>query len=375
MKHTNKMVIVFALTMVLLLSSCATAPVTVDSQPTVQDIFATPTATVPTGSTGTTIDQPNEPATTEPNIGTEVGLTSFGPSGGDKLSDEYGVYRVYEGGQMCIPFKLKATGQMAMSYTQQGIGILVFLDGQAQPYRLEENGELSYCHILYPEFDFTNTYYFDMYFTPVTGEEGEMVEFYTATIINPNWQSTDPMTGWRYTFGSVAGRTRLKMNATPSEAERPVIKERMSTVDITYEDATFQEIGHWTDEELIKNYQSAWYIDGTYPAKTDYFLYDYSARSSVELQFVLWGTPYVQYGLMFYVDNQPISAQQEILFDNQAGQKTIITVTIDLSDFDGECVVYAALIPRNAVSTEIETNAYLSLSLPYFLLDDPEPEK
>lgn len=102
-------------------------------------------------------------------------------------------------------------------------------------------------------------------------------------------------------------------------------------------------------------------------------MYEWTARDSVELQFIVWGTPDVRYGLMFYVDNQPISAEQEILFDMKPGKKTVITINIDLSDYDGECVIYAALIARNRLTTPVRTQASLHLSKTYYLLDDPKP--
>lgn len=270
---------------------------------------------------------------------------------------------------------LQASGQTKISCARNGVGILFFLDGQPQPYRVGVDGELGYFHILYPQFDVDNAQtteriYFDLYFTPVSGEEGEIVEFFANPILYPKWTTADPETGFKYTFGTCYSGSRLKMNVAAPQAEKPEIMERVKSVDISYIDTSYLEIGGWSDRELIEKYSFKFRVNGE---KANNRIYNFTASDSVEFRFEVWGTPYVKYGLMFYIDNQPISAQQEILFDMKNGQKTVITVTVDMSDFDGECAVYAALIPRNCRSTEILTFAFLDFSKTYILLDDPEP--
>ena len=270
-----------------------------------------------------------------------------------------------------MPFDLMATGQSAINYAQQGIGVLMFLDGRAQPYRLSEDGELSYCHILYPTFDTqTQTYYFDTYFDPVVGKEGDALEFYAITIPNPTWESTDPPGGFMYSHGGCTCGTRLKFGATPQEAETPALNDRIAALEITYVDTTFKEIGGWSDRELLQRFEYKMYVNG----EEKRIIYDLNADDQVELRFEIWGTPYMEYGLMFYVDNQPISAMKGILFDMESGKKTVVTVTLSLSEFDGEFALYAALIPRNYWTTEVPVPAFLTLGSTYFLLDDPKPE-
>lgn len=358
----------------LLLSGCAagqnTTGIQLGSKPTVEDIFAAPGTTAPNYAT--------LPGNSDPVVPTKPNSIDGGVTGiriiGEYLEDEIGRYRVYEGGEMYLSIELTATGASATDYTENGIGFLLYVDGRAQPYGIAENGELSYCHVLYPEFDpKRNNYYFNVYFTPVAGNQGEMMEVYITNIAKPNWQTSDPLTAWRYTFGTTLVGTRIKMNVTPPEVERPAVTERIHSVEIAHEDAAYEEIGSWSDEELIEKIMFEWYIDGKYPKLGDLFMYEWTARDSVELQFIVWGTPDVRYGLMFYVDNQPISAEQEILFDMKPGKKTVITINIDLSDYDGECVIYAALIARNRLTTPVRTQASLHLSKTYYLLDDPKP--
>lgn len=375
MNSALRKIILCVLPAMLLLCSCTavqgTSGAQLGSKPTVDDIFTAPVTTAPT------VPGVTEPVgtteSTKPSQSIDGGMTGIGIVG-EYQEDEIGRYRVYDGGEMYLSIKLTATGASAIEYTEQGIGFLLYVDGRAQPYRVGEDGALGYCHVLYPEFDpQTCRYYFDVYFTPVAGKQGEMVEVYITNITKPNWQTSDPLTAWRHTFGTTHVGTRVKMNVTPPELERPAVKERIQSVEIAHEDAKYEEIGRWTDEELITKIMHAWYIDGKYPKLGNGFMYEWTAKDSVELQFVVWGTPDVCYGLMFYIDNQPISAQQAILFDMEPGKKTVITVNIDLSDFDGECVIYAALIARNRLTTPVRTQASLHLAKTYYLLDDPEP--
>lgn len=374
--------IIFAVA--LLLSGCAVSSGTTGMQlatwPTVEDIFTLPTTTAPVTPTAPTVPggtQATEP--TKPAQSIEPGGLGFGPDGENWEKDEMGrIYR-YEGGQMCLPFMLQASGQALIDCVEKGIGILLFLDGQPQPYRIEENGELAYFHVLHPDYNtqkpITQEVHFDIYFTPVTGQEGDVLELWSTTIQCPNWQTSDPQTAWKYTFGGIQAGTRVKLYAKPEE-EMLKIMERVSCVDISYVDTTSKEVGGWSDQELTRRYDYTWFVDGRRPKLGDGYIYDFQASDSVELRFEIWGTPYVRYGLMFYIDNQPISSRHEILFDMQSGKKTIVTVTLDLSDFDGECVVYAALIPRNAKTPEnFNTIAFLNMSKTFFLLDDQEPEK
>jgi hypothetical protein len=301
---------------------------------------------------------------------------SFGIRG-DREVDEMGHFYRYGEKEMCLPFVLGANGQTKFDTAKQGFGILLFLDGQPQPYRVGADGELTYFHVFYPDFNLikpsNEEVIYDLYITPVTGEKGDMLELWATTISYPHWQTSDPSTGWKYTFGGIQFGTRVKMDATP-KAEKPDIAERIGDVDISYVDTTFQEVGDWSDQELIERYAYTWFVNDWQPKPGEAYYYNFTPSDSVELRFEIWGTPYVRYGLMFYIDNQPISAQQEIVFDMQSGKKTIVTITLNLSDFDGECVVYAALIPRNAKTPEnFNTVSFLDMSKAYFLVEYPNP--
>ena len=72
------------------------------------------------------------------------GVTLHGYAG-EMPQDDLGTYLVYEGCQMHLQLALQARG-----LSTAGVGVLLFLDGQPQPFSLEENGAYEYMHIVYP---------------------------------------------------------------------------------------------------------------------------------------------------------------------------------------------------------------------------------
>ena len=387
----KKWMILFV-TAAMLLAGCTQAPSTTVGQlatkPTVEDLFTQPVKTLPAGTGSHNATQPTnatEPtnATTAPQngVGIPMGGMGFGIKDEKKQLDEFGSYYVYEGGQMCLRFMLQAEGQSMIDCVENGIGIQLMLDGQPQPYRASPDGELAYFHVFYPDFDvegyaMIQMRYIDLYFTPVAGKKGETVEFYATTIRHPDYQVSEPFTGFVHTFGALQVGTRLKLDAAPPKTDKPEVTERIRSVDISYVDTSYADIAGWSDTDLIEKYDYEFKVNGQpYPGMRGNKIYDISADKPVELTFAVWGTPYVKYGLVFYVDNQPISAQKVIHFDMKNGQKTVITVMMDMSDFDGEAAIYAALIPLNCRTTEIMTMAFLIVEQTYYMVDDPVPEK
>ena len=72
---------------------------------------------------------------------------------------------------------------MATAVPERNVGILLFLDGRPQPYRLEGDTDYQYMHrftlnneMIYPVF----------YFTPVTGQAGDTLEMATLTVLYPS---------------------------------------------------------------------------------------------------------------------------------------------------------------------------------------------
>ena len=107
------------------------------------------------------------------------------------------------------------------------------------------------------------------------------------------------------------------------------------------------------------------------PDTGHHYVYEVQEKQPVQLRFEVYGTPYVRYGLVFFVDNQPVVSRDgtPILLDVENGQKTVVEAQLDMTGFDTESVLYAVLVPQNYFSTPIRTFAFATASSPIFLLE------
>lgn len=178
MKHMT----ILALLTALLLTACAPAvsnPAKDTTPPTVADIFNEPT-TATTETTDAT--EPTEKAAPQ-----TVLVGSIGLGFGDEVStDEKGSYRIYSGGEMILPVKLTTSGTIA----ERGIGMLLFVDGKPQPYKTEAEPEYAYLHTF---FQGQGPKVYDLSFTPITGQTGEVLELYIATVLSPTYSLSEGM--------------------------------------------------------------------------------------------------------------------------------------------------------------------------------------
>ncbi|AZS15685.1 hypothetical protein [Paenibacillus lutimineralis] len=114
-----------------------------------------------------------------------MGAFSFGPV---TANDEQQVFE-YSGEEIRIPFKVTGMDKDVSS----DFGLLVFLDGVSQPYRMEEsNGSSSKEQVMH-KFYLKNeeSKEFDIVFTPVIGQKGDKAGVVFATILQPDYEPED----------------------------------------------------------------------------------------------------------------------------------------------------------------------------------------
>ena len=350
---TMKTMALLSLALVLLLSGCATqTPSSIGNiQGTVENIFTIPSTT----ATDSTSTDPTDTAPTEPTNPNSVGLggMSFGIDC-ERQHDEKGHYLVYEGGQMHLPYKVNTSGIIS----EYDVGILLFVDGVAQPYRVSPDGEYAYMHVFSQKDGAqilgTTTTIADMYFTPIVGKEGDMLEIYALCMPNPNYVPSQGLGPFSQTAGAVLSQTRLKYNATPPDDTYPEKSTRLLDVGISVVDCTAEDVENWTDKDMITNQRIAFTANGVRS-----YVYGVTADTQITLRFEVWGSPYVHYGLIFFVDNEPVYTADlsDIWVRVEMGKKTVIEATLDMTGFSGESAVYPMLVARNDYTSEIETIA------------------
>lgn len=342
MKKHTLLTIAFLL---FLLAGCSAnrEPVLSSSEisPTVADLFTRPTETAaPTEAN-------DAEAPEAPTAAPVPERLSHGPDG-ERLQDEISTYYVYEGGELHIPYKIQATG-----FSQVGTGILVFVDGQCQPYRTSEEPDYTYMHTFYPREGRRTE--FELIFTPVTGTEGDDLEVYFLNINFPEYFPSMGQYGWANTRGSAGAQTRIKFFATPPEQTLPQVPDRVLSWNISFEDLKSSEVLGWSDTDFRTRIQDYLWINGHREDEV-YATTQYSISEDPPLPFKLelWGPPLTNYGLVIFLDNTPVSVEAEDLIfpPIESGKKTVIEAEIDLSGFDGSSVIYAVLVPRNYQSRD-----------------------
>ena len=173
MKRT---ILLLALCLMLTSTGCGsrqpeTAP------PTVADLFDNTAES----SFGNSVTEETVPAPSFVSISsiTEFGLPEY-------QLDEVGHYVSYEGGEMHLPYSFTYSGSKLSEY---GVAIMLFLDGQLQPFRTSENDTLQNVHILYPEESTgSKTVTLDLNFTPIAGSSGDTLDLTILSRQYPNWK-------------------------------------------------------------------------------------------------------------------------------------------------------------------------------------------
>lgn len=345
------------LAVILFVSACTTL-----------DGSAFDTTTVDTPKENTTVSHPDSNNTTSENTNNEtsnsIDSTTNGPTiteiprgtlliePFDYLSwpfDSCGPYLDYEGGEITLPFTVKTTGSIG----DNGVGLLVFIDGQPQPYKTKDEPEYTYLHTFYPD---KNNSVFDLIFTPITGQTGDFLEIYISSLLYPSYSTADGNCGWVYTQGSTATSFRINYLHTPPAEEFPEKQPWLTEVSVNTSDTPKKDVIGWADFQLREQIETRFLLNG---AKKN--VYQVSVDTPINLQFAIWGSPYVHYGLVFFIDNVPVAQGDTCHFyiDVQERKTTTIDATLYLPQFDGESVIYAVLVPRNYHSSEVSTTAFL----------------
>ena len=284
------------------------------------------------------------------------------------LQDENGYYCAYEGGEMRLPVLLDCTGIIR----KVGVGILLFLDGQVQPYRVDGEESYSYLHTFYPN-DEEKT--FDLYFTPVTGQKGDAPDLYMVAMQSPNYlPSQGPSTSMAYNDGAGIYRTPLRFLADPPKAEFPENTIRLKSQKIAQEDCSYQDVAGWTDEDWKTKVSSALIVNDTVFPKP-VFVYGITPEVPARLHYEIWGAEAEKNNLIVFVDNVPVYGPdgKPLELQLETGKKTVVDMELDMTGFSGESAVYAIRVPTNYIASGTGPSGDLKPEQVWFLLAGEKP--
>lgn len=260
----------------------------------------------------------------------------------------------YSGGELSACFTYRVSDEVQNYYWNFGdhiyvphdIGVFLFLDGRIQPYRTAEETEYGYMHTFTVE-NLLDVSEAELYFTPVTGNSGDDLELQVMCVISPEYFIDQGQYLYQHTACMTGDTALVSFTEDPPAFEIPQVQDRVVSVTSQLMDVS-NELDRGTFEVSTQFMLDA---DGGLVSNAK----DFSEPVKFRMSFK--GDPTGEYSLMVFVDNVPVSVNEEdlVFFSTEEGKKITVWVELDLSDFGGKSVVYGILVPRNCLSGGYKT--------------------
>ena len=249
----------------------------------------------------------------------------------------------YRGGEVQIPIRIDSDG-----YEYAGLGLIAFLDGIPQPFHLNEGEDDQYINVLYLPDGF---YEYTVSFLPVTGTVGQWSELWIGLVAGPELVIPDKSYyAYEGRYCGPVGPASIYFRTEPEHPAVPSVENRLISQTISYEPLTYEESVRQPEERRGSDFYSQYRVDDD---EWNFGLGDLRRRygtsdgDTVTIQLMTYDVAHVDYRLVFYYDNQPISIEPMEIVDYQDGEKAIIDTTVDLTGFDGYARLSAYLVPVN----------------------------
>ena len=347
------------------------------------------TVTVPTATAAQTevTEEPTEPVPTAPDghpreVDAEGRISAYFviPSAfelGDASDGDPYQTCGYDGGEMQLPFKYKGGHDTDLA----GLGLMLFLDGQPQPYKLAEDGKYEYMHI-FTELEGEGT----LYFTPVCGKAGDELEL--CAVLNPavDWFPREKREGGQVVLFDYSDQNYratsmiLQFNADPAPApELPTVRDRVEELTVSEEslteadqfdildtivggtmmNASFKEL-----EFYKKTMETSVYLgsvlrwgygreDGEVrfkQIKEGQFAFNVKETSKVNFVCGIYCALPIDYSLVLYFNGEPISIEPEdvVHFSGGDGEtKMVVSFTLDMTEMNEINKISVMAVARN----------------------------
>ena len=344
-----------ALALLLALSLlCSCTPIVIPSdQPTettAEDIFCPTTA--PTES--------SEPESVPPTTEDVTGYYSYHVDGDIPRGSNNVRYLIYGGEEIDI----KITLGHESAAGKYGDGLIIFLDGIPQPYKIDPDGEYAFLHKFYHRNSSVDAHFI---FTPVTGQQGDKLECYIIPVFEVDLARSEGVRGSGTDVGSSACSLEIHYEATPQKMNYPSPCVKLSELSVSEKECPSIDIIGWSDEDLITRIGYSFTVDGGKGVE----MFGVSNERPLALDLSVWGTPYIDHSVVFFVDYMPVTDAEgkPIFFTVNPGMKTTVHAMMDMSDFSTERVVFAVLVPRNRFSCGVKIQQAIHATLSMFLLE------
>lgn len=264
-----------------------------------------------------------------------LGAFSFGPVSDH---DERDIYE-YSGEDIRIPFQVAGMDKKGNS----DFGLLVFLDGVSQPYRIEEsNGASSKEQVMHKFYlEGEESKQFEIVFTPIIGKKGEKVAIDFATVFQPDYVPEDE-TATNY-------GVYHDLNATLPQEVHFKTDIPNSAKHSIYSQSTIQEI-----PEEVKSQNDIFQMEGSSDIFDEMTIVELlpedessemiSAKNGkAKMKFRIYGGPEVTYRTTIFVNHIPVQVLGSDFIETslQKGKMNTVEFELDTSTYGKVNTVYA----------------------------------
>lgn len=213
----------------------------------------------------------------------------------------------YDGGEFRLEYQFSLTGKM------DTVGFLLFLDGQPQPYKVNEpTAEYEYCHS-FPAKEDQN---FSFLFEPVTGSAGDTLALTVVSITNPDFQPDMESTssyGWYHKTLDSCVELKFNVDAPAVHSDLPPVREIFSKSEVREEKVTAQ----YVENELPKYGWGGVSMDTldsgiyyTFSCDGGIIYDNLRVSAPVPLRFTMCGAAGTSYSIAFFLDHQPVKLDE-----------------------------------------------------------------
>ena len=272
------------------------------------------------------------------------GPMAYGIDTEGKLDSE-GLYYPYTGGEMTLDLYLRIDGMW-----EAGVTILLFLNGQPQPYRQEGSDETAYMHTVYPESQTDNL--FGISFIPVAGVVGETLELcimYLPAYHHANSNGSYP---WYDASNAVFYMTRLRLEKMPRNSELPLAEDRIFSVKVRCgAEQMFQGEGNQIGTD------GKWMLGFNWLDENGNEFDRHRGVDRMRIYVEISGGLAKEYILILYVDDQPVLSNGRALWLNVSQDQTLLAeMEVDTTGF--EYMMFAVLLEKEYFGGSVGWRAY-----------------
>ncbi len=255
---------------------------------------------------------------------------------------------LYDGEEMSIDYSFQVDGK------GESIGFLMFVNGEAQAYRVDSSQDLEYCHLF--ETDGKAEREFTFHFFPVNGKKGENINLEVVSIFNPSFvpdMADTTSYGWYHRIVSNCYIIQMEQDAPSRQdiQQDNVIKNiKCKTKKVTkeYLETNLAAMG-WsslTTESL--NGQT--YYEILYNGKITYDNIKLEKGDKLHISYSLCGSPGVEYVSTLFIGHVPVKIGDLLMMQTKLSKGDVSTweIELDTGSLPELSTFYIISVPRNA---------------------------